>query len=96
MNNFELHYITFEKNTQRHQLSNTFKFTIEEVFENPETVNIDISTNQSMIDPIVKRNLVIPFIIKMYQTNFSIYIKLQVNSINPDPFRYHETIIFHT
>ena len=33
MTTFELKYKYFEQNLQRHQLSTTFYFTIEEVFE---------------------------------------------------------------
>ena len=38
---FELEYRKFERNIQRYQLSNTFQFIIEEIFETLETAYVD-------------------------------------------------------
>ena len=40
MSIFELEYIHFERIPQRHQLTTTFHFTIEEVFETLKTDNV--------------------------------------------------------
>ena len=53
---FELDYRKIERNPHRHQLSTTFYFTIEEVFETPEVEDVDRSTSYSMIYDIVNRN----------------------------------------
>ena len=53
---FELNYRNFEWLPQRHQLTTTFHFTIEEVFETLDTEDLDMSTAHSIIDPIVNRN----------------------------------------
>ena len=60
MNKFELEYRSFELKTQRHQLSNTFQFTIEEVSETLETAYFEtIAAHYStMIKPIVNRKFV--------------------------------------
>ena len=55
LNNFELEYRKFEHNSQRRQISTTFKFTIEGVFETLETADVDMSTYYYMIDPIFNR-----------------------------------------
>ena len=53
---FDLYYRKFEHLPQRHQLSTTFQFKIEEVFETIEIEDVDIKTDHSMIEPIVNRN----------------------------------------
>ena len=57
MTKFELEYGSYEHNTQRHQLSNTFQFKIEGVSETPETADVDIKASyySTMIKPIVNR-----------------------------------------
>ena len=42
MTTFELQYRNFERKPQRYQLSNKFKFIIEEVFETLYTVDVDM------------------------------------------------------
>ena len=44
MTSFELEYINFERNPQRHQLLTIFKFTIEEVFETLEISDAEMTT----------------------------------------------------
>ena len=56
MTSFELEYINFEQLKQIHQLSNTLHFIIEEVFETLERVDVYLSTDHTMVDPIVNRN----------------------------------------
>ena len=58
MTKFELEYRKFERNTQSHQLSTTFHFTIEEFFETLETEDVDMTKDLSstMIDPIANKN----------------------------------------
>ena len=56
MNTFEIYYRKFQRLSQTHQLSTTFHFTIEEVFETLDTANIEISTTNSIVDPILNRN----------------------------------------
>ena len=46
---FELYYRKFERLPQRHQLSTIFNYTIEEVFETLETVDVDMSTAHYII-----------------------------------------------
>ena len=93
---FEIEYRTFELNPQRQQLSTTFQFTIEEVFETLEKGYVNMTTFHSVIDPIVNVNLEMPFIANMYQTNVSMSIKLQVVIINTDTFRDQGNPQFHT
>ena len=45
MTTFELEYRKFAWNPQRHKLSNTFQFTIEEVFESLETSDVYMKTS---------------------------------------------------
>ena len=54
----ELENRQFECNSQRHQLSNTFQFTIEEMFETLETADVYITTANysTLIETIVNRN----------------------------------------
>ena len=61
MNKFEMEYKTFKWLPQKYQLTNTFHFTIEEVFETLETADVDISKAHSIIDPIVNIDLVNSF-----------------------------------
>ena len=87
MTTFELEYITFEQNTLRHQLSTTFLFTIEEVFETLNTAYVYMSTAHYFIDPFVNRNFGNTFHHRNVPNNVNTSIKTQVNSINPDTFR---------
>ena len=56
MTNSELEYRNFEQLPQRHKLSTTFKSKIEGFFETLYTADVDMSTDHSMIYPIVNRN----------------------------------------
>ena len=42
MTTFELQYRNFEQISQRHQLSTTFQYKIEEVFETIKTEDVDM------------------------------------------------------
>ena len=46
----------FECIPQSHHISTAFTSTIEEVFENIETTDIDMTSSHSMIEPIVNRD----------------------------------------
>ena len=61
MTTFELDYRKFDQLTQRHQLSTTFQFIIEEIFETLDTSVVDMPTAHSMIDPIANINSVNTF-----------------------------------
>ena len=56
MTTFELDYRKFELPTYRNQLPTLLQATIEEVFENLETLDVDMSTSHSNIEPIFNRN----------------------------------------
>ena len=53
---FELDYSKFERNQQINQLSTTFNFTVEGVFEILDTEDLDMPSAHSIIDPISKKN----------------------------------------
>ena len=55
---FKLEYIPFECKPQRNQLSNTFQFTIEEVFETLETADVYMTPAHysTLIKSIVNRS----------------------------------------
>ena len=57
MTSFELEYKCLELKSQRHQLSNTFTFSTEELFKTPWTEDVDMTKTSSsnMIEPIVSR-----------------------------------------
>ena len=57
MPTFELYYRMFEQQTQKHKLYTTFHFTFEEVFENLEISDVNMSTDHSIIYTIVNRKL---------------------------------------
>ena len=61
MSYFEIEYRSFELLPQRHQLSTTSHFTIEEVFETIEKANVYTSKSHFTIDPIFNRNFVNTF-----------------------------------
>ena len=71
---------------------------IEEVFEILETADVVMLTAHSstLIDPIINRNFGIHFITRMDQTNSNTSINIQVNSINPDYFKYSGNNNLHT
>ena len=81
---------------QRHQLSTIFQFTIEDVFENLETADVDMSTAHPMIETIVNRNFGKHFTTRMDQISVNTYMKTLVSSINPDPIKYQVPHQFHT
>ena len=56
MNTFELDYRYSEWPPKRHKLSTIFQSTIEEVFEILEKENLDLSTSDSIIEPIVNQD----------------------------------------
>ena len=56
MTPYELRYKKLEYIPQIHQLSTTFISTIEEVFENLDTVEIGMTSSNSIIEPIVNSN----------------------------------------
>ena len=56
MTTFQLKYRKFERLPPRHQIFTIFNCTIEELFETPETVHVDMSTAYSVIEPIVNHN----------------------------------------
>ena len=56
MTALKLEYRNFKVLPQIHKLSTMFHFIIEEVFENLETADVDMSTSHSIIYPIVIRN----------------------------------------
>ena len=58
MTNFEIYYRKFERNPKRHQLSNDFKITMEQVFGKIEAADIDIITTSYLntIERIVNKN----------------------------------------
>ena len=58
MTTIKLEYGKFERKPSRHQLSNTFQFTIEEVFKTPETSDVEMTAANysTMIELIVNRN----------------------------------------
>ena len=58
---FELDYRKFEHLPQIHQLSTTFTYTTEEVFETLQKVDIDTISSHSTIEAIVNRNFVNTF-----------------------------------
>ena len=53
---FQLKYRQFERLPPRHQISTRFNCTIEEIFETPERVHVDMSTGYSVIERIVNQN----------------------------------------
>ena len=55
---FQQEYRKFERKPQRHKLNNKFSFTMEEVFEGLETVDVDMITTRSskIIESILNRN----------------------------------------
>ena len=56
MTNLELDHIQFKRMPQKHQFPTTLHFKIEEVFLTLDTYDVYMSTDHSMIDPIVNRN----------------------------------------
>ena len=56
MTPYKIYYREFECQTQSHQLSTASTSTIEEVFETLDTVDIDMESSHSMIEPIFNRN----------------------------------------
>ena len=55
-NPFEIYHRKFERIPQRHKISTIFTSTTDEVFETLETADADMTTYQSIIEPIVNRN----------------------------------------
>ena len=76
MNKFDLECRKFERLPQRHQISTTVHFTIEEVFETLESVDIYMSKYHSMIDPVVNKNFENILITRMDQINVKTFIKI--------------------
>ena len=58
MTTLEPDYRKIEHKKHRHQISNTFKFTLEEVFQTLETEDVKITAAHylTMIEPIINRN----------------------------------------
>ena len=58
MNSFQLEHIKFNRKPQRNQTSNKLTFSMEEVFETPETEDVDMKTTcfTKMIELIANEN----------------------------------------
>ena len=84
---FEIYYRKFELLPQRHQPYTIFQSKIEEVFENLETADADMSTSHYIIEPIFNRYLVTHFTTRMDQINVNASIKKLVGSINTETIK---------
>ena len=88
MTTFEIEYRKFEWLPQRDQLTTTFQFTTEEVFETLEKDHVEISTSHSMIEPIVNWNFINTSHHQNGKNQHQHFHKIQVNRISPDPIKY--------
>ena len=87
MNTFEQYYRKFERLPQRHQISTICSSTVEEVFETPEIADVDMSTDHSIIEPIVKWNFVNTF---QHQNGPNQRQQIHKNTIQQYQTRYYQ------
>ena len=93
---FELYYRNFEPLPQIHQISTILNSKIEEVFETPETADVETSTAHYMIESIVNPNFGNKFHHQNGPNQRQNIHKTLVKIINPDSIKYKVTNKLHT